>query len=708
MVQPITRFSVVSMGSYRPEWFGGNEELYYEAYFLNRHQTATAATEQIFPTIAGMIRELDTNGNVIVDGTGAPILTRNPLNPFGHDVTPVITIDDHDQVRKVELNHIRVVGGLRGDFTTAALENRNWSYDLSVSYDRGVGFQSQKVLNETNLILATETLRLDSDGNVVCGVSIEHDIGFFTPQPCVPLNLLAPSVYASTATSSGTLATDAEREYLFGDRTNRTVVEQALVSAYVTGEITDLPAGAVSVALGLEYRKDSISSAVDYLGANSIIAAESPLAEGATFGSREVKDIYGEIVIPLLADSEMAEALTVEGAIRYTDETNFGSKMTTRGRLSYSPNDWITISGSYGTSFRAANLRESFVANQYGGIGGASDPCRVPSAAGQGGIYDAALDTRSQTIMDNCVLQGADPTQLGLSGSTTIPVVVGGNAQDLKPETSRSWVGKIQIAPPISDTVNLNIAVSFFDIKIKDTIRSVSGSTILNRCFNDAPGLASPFCARVKRDAGRPAILNFASLIDASFLNLGEVRSQGIDVNTRISTSFYNIFDQVMDVSWTTNVTFQTKLAEKIFADDDADDLLGDFGNPKTSLSSVLTFSIEKYQLNLSSRYFTGTHASLAAEQNANTLCTEYNPSHTLVGQPSVRGICSAAGAFYQDMSLTYTGEKFTVTAGISNVFDKSPPLVSMGAGSNRANRVVSSGYDQFGRSFFLNLTARF
>ncbi|PHZ84422.1 TonB-dependent receptor domain-containing protein [Paremcibacter congregatus] len=708
LVQPITRFSLVSMGSYSPDWFGGNEELYYEAYFLNRHQTSTAATEQIFPTVVGQIRQEDANGNIIVDGAGNPVLVNNPFNPFGHNITPVITIDDHDQVRSVELNHFRFVGGFRGDFT-GGLSDKNWSYDLSVSYDRGVGYQSQKVLNETNLILTTETLRLDSDGNLICGVPVLNDIGFISPQECVPVNFLAPSVFTSTDTSSGTLSSDAERKFLFGTRTNRTVVEQALVSAFVTGDLMELPAGTIGVAFGLEYRRDSINSTVDYLGANGIIAAESPLAEGATIGSRDVKDVYGEIVIPLLSDHAMADSLVVEGALRYTDETNFGSKLTTRARVSYSPVDWVTISGSYGTSFRAANLRESFIADQFGGIGGGSDPCAVPSDASSGGVYLPDQENRPQVVLDNCILQGADPFSLGLSGATTIPVVVGGNAQDLEPETSRSWVGKIQISPPVSDDVALDLSVGFFDIKIKDTIRSVSGATILNRCFNDAPGLASPFCSRVSRDAGRPDILNFVSNIDASFLNLGEVRSQGFDVNARVRASFDDVFGETMDVTWSTNVTFQTKLEEKIFIDDEADELLGDFGNPKTSLSSTLSFNVDKIQVNLQGRYFTGTEASLAAKQQNNDNCdTPGQPSTTYAGQPLLTDVCTAGAAYYQDMSVTYSAESFTVSAGINNVFDKNPPLVNLGAGSNRANRVTSSGYDQFGRSFFLNVTTRF
>ena len=74
----------------------------------------------------------------------------------------------------------------------------------------------------------------------------------------------------------------------------------------------------------------------------------------------------------------------------------------------------------------------------------------------------------------------------------------------------------------------------------------------------------------------------------------------------------------------------------------------------------------------------------------------------------SVSAVCSAAGRWYNDAAVTYSLETIVFTAGINNIFDTNPPRIDMPAGSNRANRVTSSGYDQFGRTFFFNATAAF
>jgi len=72
-VTPVERFSVYSLGGFSPDWFGANEEIYYEASYQNRRVTNMATTEQIFPAIPRDLPQEDANGNIIVDATGAPM-----------------------------------------------------------------------------------------------------------------------------------------------------------------------------------------------------------------------------------------------------------------------------------------------------------------------------------------------------------------------------------------------------------------------------------------------------------------------------------------------------------------------------------------------------------------------------------------------------------------------------------------------------------
>ncbi len=709
LIQPQTRFSLVSLGSYQPDFLGGDSEIYYEAYYFNRHSGVRGSSEQIFPTIPGNIPQEDANGNIVVDSSGAPILAPNPLNPFGQNASPIITLDVLRQDRRVELQQARFVGGLRGDFWGDNwLAENNWSYDLFTSYDRGTGFASQPLLNESNLILALETLRLDADGNPVCGVPVNNnDFGFLTPQQCVPLDFFNDSVFRGGPNGEGQFATEEENDFLFGTRTNRTVVEQFLAGTYFTGDLFEMPdGGTVGLAFGAEFRKDSISSAADFLSSNALNAAENPLAEGETFGSRNIFDLYAELNVPLLANREMADYLAVEGAVRYTEEENFGSETTYRARFIYRPVDWIQTSGSYGTSFRAPNLREQFLADQLIGVSSNADPCGVPPEANIGGVFDPTQDTRPQVVIDNCILDGADPTRLGLIANINIPATVGGNADDLVAETSRTFTATVQVTPPISDQFDIELAVSFFDIKVEDTVRALAPETILARCFQDAPGLASPFCDRLTRTQGGQPEFQFVNFIDDSFINLGEENSQGIDVNARFRTDIEDVAGKTLSIAWAGAITFQTQRNEQIFAGDPFDNLNGDFGVPKRRLTSNLSLGLDRFEFIYETRHISGTQSSDTIQISAD--CNTFSDNLSIAGTTPTAPLCSAPGRWYHDASLTYRLDNIVFTGGVRNLLDKDPPFVSAGAGSNRGNRVTSSGYDQLGRTFFFTATTAF
>lgn len=711
LVQPMDRFSLMMNGTWQPQWFG-EEEVYFEAMYLNRQTSNKASTEQIFPSIPALIPQEDANGNLVVDGTGAPVLVDNPMSPFPNSTSVLVTLGDSlPQTREVELQHIRMVGGMRGDFTGGWMADRNWGWDAYVSYDRGVGHVDQPVMNENNLIMAVDTLRLDVNGNPICGINrpggvVANDLGFIqAPQACVPIDWFNPSMF-NLAGTGGRFATEAEENYLIANRTNRTAVDQTIASAYVTGEIGDLPAGGpIGLAVGLEYRKDEIDSSVEVLGANGLVTAENPQQEGDSVGSRSLKEAYVETRVPILIDKAFAQLLEVEAAVRFTEESNFGTETTGRFRATWRPNDIIGFSGSFGTSFRAPNLREQFLGDQFSGTGGGTDPCVVPAEAGVGNVYNPAADTRPQVVIDNCIQSGADPTQLGLLATTTIPVRVGGNVADLQPETSETMTATVQLSPPVGDTFGLDIAISYFDIVIEDTIRSIAPETIAFKCYNDAPNLSSPFCSRLGSRVGNDLGFNLIGNIDASFVNVGEETSAGWDLNARLTGAF-----NFGEVIWLNAATISTERETQIFAGDTVDDLNGTYGNPELRYNSNVIVNVgDSWSFSWLARFIDETTADSVARSAQGADCDNFQVRpDLLVTTEATANVCDAASVWYHDVSATYAQDTWSVTGGIKNLADEEPPLIAGSAGSNRVNRVTSSGYEQFGRQYFLTLSKAF
>jgi iron complex outermembrane receptor protein len=706
LIQPVTRFTLAANGSYRPDWWGGDEEIFYESYFFHRHLTNVATNEQIFPTIPALIPQENAQGNLMLDADGNLDLVDNPLSPFSSDVSNIVTLEDLPQKREVDLNHFRMVTGLRGDFTSDWLSDNFWTYETSLSYDRGTGKQSQPVMNETNLSLTLGTLRVDNGGNLICGVNAPAGIGFITPNECVPVDFLAPSIFTGGSYGGGTFATQAEKDFLIGTRLNTTTVEQVMASAFMTGDIFEFSSGGTaSSVFGMEFRRDSISSEADMLGSSGTIAAENPLSEGETSGSRTVTDVFGEVSLPIAVDQSWADLLEVELALRYTDESNFGSELTNRARVTYKPTDDLLFTTSYGTSFRAPNLREQFLSSQFGGVSGAADPCSVPESLTTNSAYDPAKENRSQTILDNCTAQGADFTQIGLSGVPTIPTVSSGNAGDLKPETSENITASFKWTPVFDGDLEFDFGITYFSLVVEDTIRTVGAATILKRCF-DAPNFGSPFCSRISRDSGNTAVINFPNLVDTSFLNIGEETSKGVDVNTHFATSFDDVIGMPVYLSWNNQYTLQTERELTIFKGEAPEDLLEDFGTPEHRLVSTLNLTTGDFNWMIMATYMSGTHAADDISDTAN--CNTFVTNEELVGKPQTVPVCSAPSAVYFDTSLSYHATNYAVTFGIQNVLDTAPELIDVSAGSNRGNMVTSSGYDLYGRSFFLNGSYKF
>ncbi len=715
LVQPVSRFSLVTSGTYMPEW--GEEsgtELFYDAMYFHRHLTNKAAIEQIYPEVPGMIPMENGNGGLLQNPDGSLQMFVNPLNPFnGLNALPVVTLDDYSQDREIELDHFRTSFGIRGDLNFSWAREKGWIYEASVSYDRGAGVATQPMMNENHLSLSLDTLRFDANGELTCGAQVWNtdSIGGIIKLPtCVPIDFFAPSLYTFGGSGGGRFATDEERDWLMGERVNRTVVEQTIFSGFVTGDLFEFGSGGTaSLVVGADIRHDAIDSQVDFLGANGLIVAENPATEGFTIGNRSVEEFYTEISLPILLGHEYAEELTIDIAARTTDESNFGNENTERFRMLYSPVDWMTFSYAYGTSYRAPNLREQFLGDQFGGTSGFVDLCNVNNAGDgwDGTTYDASQDTRSQTVLDNCIAQGADPTQLGSLGTTTIPVRTGGNVFDLEPETATQQTFTVKMAPLQTETYEFDFALTYFDITIDDTVQSPGPGGILSNCLQ-SPNLSHPDCARVGPRVGT-ATTSFPSFVDASFKNLGEQTSMGYDLNTRFAVNIDEFMGQPLRITWLTSWTHQEESTTLPSPDADRLDFLGTFGTPENRIATTLAFESGDFVLTYSGRYVDSTFQFLTAPQDST--CFGFNAfSETEIeGAPEVYFDCHAEAVMYSDISLSWAPEgNFSVIFGINNFTDEGPARVSSGRGSDRGGRMVATGYEQIGKTYFMNLSYDF
>ena len=84
----------------------------------------------------------------------------------------------------------------------------------------------------------------------------------------------------------------------------------------ISGEPFNTWADAVSVAAGFDYRRETQNAVSDPL---SNAGAWAGSLSSSFDGSFDVKEVFGETVIPLLKDSVLGKSLELNGAVRYAD-----------------------------------------------------------------------------------------------------------------------------------------------------------------------------------------------------------------------------------------------------------------------------------------------------------------------------------------------------------------------------------------------------
>lgn len=617
----------------------------------------------------------------------------------------------------IEVDQLRFVGGLRGDLpmlNVGSFDDMN--FDVAYVYSESNGSSLRPGVNEEKLQYSLNTSRIEN-GQVVCG----------TPEggPCVPVNLFAPSLYQGLL--SNELATQAERDFLFDERLIDTVYKQAYINAILTGDLFDLPAGAVGAAIGYEYRNDDIESRPND------VAAEGQLWGffkdlGAT-GEKDTEEYFLEVEVPILAGVTAFEELTTNLSARHTDDEFYGGAWTYSGKLSWRPVNSLLIRGTVGTSYRAPNLRENFL-DGISGFSTVTDPCVVPADAlvqdiDTGGlIYDDSLDTRSDLLLQNCIAQGTDPTMLGIvaANATSSPVYsvevlqfVGSTG--LAEEKSESWTAGFAWEQPFFEGFDLSIGATYYEIEIRDEIVQFSFQGAVDDCYFDAES-DSPFCTAVRREDLGGGMFGLIDEVDQNFINRDSLKTRGVDVNMTIDWPT-SVFGKAVDFGADLNFNRKLEFSDLFISDIDgsisADSDLGDFGLPEWEGQSIFRADIGDYRLTWATRYLASVEIDPDVREAWPYSGADWlgGDSWTCLGADAgdvdCRPVGEAENYFRHDVSLYYYGDVWSLGIGARNVFDEEPPLIDGRVLQfDRSNVPLGRGYDVQGRQFFFNISAAF
>lgn len=589
----------------------------------------------------------------------------------------------------------RIVGGVRGDFLDT------WNYEVSVNY--GEFREKTNVLGNVDvqrLSLALDAVR-NPAGQIVCGSQIDPARGQATAnqqQIDFDPNTGAPTAAAQAILNANIAAcqplnpfgtgsiSDAARNYVLRNTTSQGKITQFDVLATVAGDsskLFSLPGGPVGFSLGGEYRRET-----------NFFQADPFVEQGYTFynalatfnpTSFEVKEAFGEILLPVLKDLPLVSSLTLNAAGRVSDyKGSAGTVYTYNLAGEYSPIQDIKFRANYGRAVRAPNLSELYSPTGQNFAPGFADPCSADNV-GRGTQFRAA----------NCAAAGI-PANYNYQYVQSLEIQSGGNPA-LNVEKSDSYTYGAVVQPRM--VPGLTLSVDYYNIKVNNVISAVSAQGIVNNCY-DTPSIQdNQFCAQFQRVAAgatgpggeQPYRIIEGSLLQSS-LNFASLKVRGIDTNLSYSHTFggTRVSGQVIYTHVLENSSFLNPLQPGF-----ADTVVGELGAPKDQVNVNLGADFGVVSLNTNFRYL--SKQSVGAIENRTTFqgrAPQNLDDFSVPFYPEVLYIGAKLGFNINKGSSFYLG--------VDNLTDRLPPLGSTGIGGG------SAIFDNIGRRIYAGISARF
>lgn len=632
---PQVRFNVAALGSF--ELFEG-VEAFVEGFYINSQVDA-----QLAPTpITGITVEVD---NPFITPSLRALLNSRP-DPTAPFLIRKRTAEVGPRVSEFESQTVRVTTGLRGDFNFIG---RDWNWDAYFNYGR----------------VTLESLNL----GLISFQRFQDAVNCYGPNAvagCVPLNPFGPNSISPAAAA-----------YVTVPSPNRTEVQQRIFSASISGDLFELPAGPLGVAVGAEYREEESDFRPDFFsGTGDLVGGANA---GPVSGGFDVSEVFGELVVPILSDLPFVQELAAEAGIRYSDYSNIGGVTTWKAGATWTPIDQVRFRGIFQRAIRAPSINELFAAAQQS-FEPVVDPC-------------SASANPTGRVADVCVQQGLLRDAIGLfEDDGQIEVTFAGNP-DLSEEKSDTWT----IGAVLSPIDWLDLSIDWYRIEIEDAIRPFGGGvgSLLAACFNTGNANSaecSPGGTPIRRD-GTGEIVPFT----VPNQNIGQLKADGIDLQGNGNYDLGNghsVSANVL-VTWVNSYEFTPNPQLPIVYE-----YAGTVG------FSADESAIPEWKVNARLTYDTGPWSVSYRVRWIDSVTNRQIADAEAVGDPPpVLAVPEVGAVWYHDIAAQVRiGESMTFTAGANNVFDRQPPILPDTISAN----TDASTYDTLGRYFFVNASVRF
>jgi len=471
----------------------------------------------------------------------------------------------------------------------------------------------------------------------------------------------------------------------------KTTFTQKIAQAYVQGDLVELPAGALSVVLGLEQRK------FRYAFDPGVLSGPIAGFNTATpdLGTNKFTDFFAEALIPIASGAPWADQLEVSLGYRYSksdfndiqngiDGDSVGSDAY-KIDLTWAPVREARFRASYQRSVRAPNFGELF-------SGGGSfpqyfDPCSATTVFRQSGAAAADL----------CTATGALPGYQQTPGSQAF-LGINGNP-NLKPEKSDTITAGV-----VFQKWGFTGSIDYYNIKIKDPIFAPDPNLMIAACYGYHGINPSLDASNVYCDGTFARTPDIAQVVipeelggDGSYflaINQGKIKTSGVDVQLGYSLPT----DVVSERS-----SISANLYLNYLIDFKVQELPGvtlDYADTVSYFGQGLGTSFPRWKGNL----------NLAWQFDAITLSSRIRYIDGMKNRAAVQfpgeeaSFTGVNAVWYFDFAAQVNVDALTFRIGVNNAFNKAPPIYS----PNVQSGTDPSLYDVIGRRAYVTAGLKF
>jgi outer membrane receptor protein involved in Fe transport len=503
-----------------------------------------------------------------------------------------------------------------------------------------------------------------------------------------------------------------------------TEVTQNIAEFNLQGGLAEMRSGDLRFAVGLSARENDFRYDPGETNDN-VSVYEQPIgifAGNNTIGSTEVKEVYGELLVPV------TQGLELELGYRLSDYDFLDDKVDTyKALFTWRAADAVTFRGGYQAAERAPNTAELFQGPSLLVVPFApSDPCSYTTTVPWGNVASnpnrLAVQTLCAAIINNSDTNPANDntSAFGLPGSAqadnfarpAVPFfpleieVRQGNSPALQagvpavPSIKSESAETFTIGAVFNVGQGLRMSVDLYDIEITDAIDTRNSLYVYEQCFNangsSNPTLAyTPMCGTIRRNVQTGE----RAEVDAPYVNSGLIATTGVDFQLTWDKTigdgsvYVNSLVTYLD-------TFETQDAAGEPIVENADTLARD-GQFEYKLTNTFGYNFGggRASIGLQWRHLPEIRDESAAR----------NPNTRILSVPAYDTFNLFAGFTI--------GDRIQLRGGIDNLTDEDPPIVGTrlpgtngptDPGDRNAENTRADFYDILGRRAYFGVKMAF